>query len=345
MATLNQYKDAQSRLYGSVFSLEPSALITMFEIDLSDILFEMGLIAEIKDTNKHQRVFLFHGEQKVGANSITWQGQRYEALPVQATGFESNSTGTLPKPKLDFISSEETKDYFNLMKIQMSELGDLVGAKVTRIRTLAKFLDAENFSDSNPDMPKPKGFIPDQNAEFPRDVYFIERKLIENKSIMSFEMTSILDVENIRLPLRVMYSNRCTFTYRGEGCCYEFKDRRTSEHTGCTYMPNNAKPIAEITDEDISQIEGVKGNPLSDQGIYSSTTSYSVGNYTHVEKDNIKYYYVCKKSSLGNPPTDSDYWAADKCSKTIKGCRLRWESYVNLGNLPFGGFPALGRIK
>ena len=345
MATLSQHKDAQGRLYGSIFSLEPSALITLFEIDISDILFEMGLIAELKDTNKHQRIFLFHGEQKVGAKSITWQGQRYEALPIRATGFEVNSAGTLPKPKLEFISTEETKVYFSLMKTQMAQLGDLVGAKITRIRTLAKFLDAENFSDANVDLPKPKGFIPDQNAEFPRDVYFIERKLIENKSVMSFEMTSILDVENIRLPLRMMYSNRCPFTYRGEGCCYEFNGRRTSEHTGCTYMPHNAKPIAEVTDADISQVEGVKNNPLSDRGLYSDTTSYSAGNYVYIEKDNVKYYHVCKKSSRGNPPTDSTYWAADKCSKTVKGCRLRWESYVNLGNLPFGGFPALGRIK
>ena len=57
----------------------------------------------------------------------------------------------------------------------------------------------------------------------------------------------------------------------------------------------------------------------------------------------------------GVSPPHSDYWEADRCSKTLKGCKFRWGSATNVGAkninpnggapvianpfLPFGGFP------
>ena len=66
-----------------------------------------------------------------------------------------------------------------------------------------------------------------------------------------------------------------------------------------------------------------------------------------VHKDK-RYYFVAKKSVPANtPPPNDEYWVADKCSKTLAGCKVRWDSEVNLpkspynGALPFGGFPAI----
>ena len=52
-----------------------------------------------------------------------------------------------------------------------------------------------------------------------------------------------------------------------------------------------------------------------------------------------------------NPPPDTEYWVADQCTKTITGCKFRWQNpeigfESKLGGpmgaaLPFGGFPAL----
>ena len=53
---------------------------------------------------------------------------------------------------------------------------DLTGATVTRIRTMARFLDAVNF----PNNTNPLG-TPDPTAEFKRQVYTVDRKSAENR--------------------------------------------------------------------------------------------------------------------------------------------------------------------
>ena len=134
-----------------------------------------GLISQLTEINKNSRVFLFHGEQKLGAKQIIWQGEN-TMPPIRATGFLAVSSGTLPKPKLEFISNDPDSAFFTAFKSQINSMGDLVGAKITRIRTLAKFLDAENFTDDG-SVPKPKGFSADPNAEFPRDIFLSKESL------------------------------------------------------------------------------------------------------------------------------------------------------------------------
>ena len=52
---------------------------------------------------------------------------------------------------------------------------DLTGATVTRIRTMARFLDAVNFPGNS----NPLG-TPDPTAEFKRQIYVIDRKSSED---------------------------------------------------------------------------------------------------------------------------------------------------------------------
>ena len=74
---------------------------------------------------------------------------------------------------------------------------DLTGATVTRIRTLARFLDAVNFpGDINP------YGTPDSTAEFPQEIYKIDRKSAENRDTVQFELASVLDLAGIRAPNR-----------------------------------------------------------------------------------------------------------------------------------------------
>ena len=56
---------------------------------------------------------------------------------------------------------------------------DLTGATVTRIRTLARYLDSINF----PGNTNPLG-TPDPTAEFPQEIYKIDRKSAENREIV-----------------------------------------------------------------------------------------------------------------------------------------------------------------
>ena len=74
---------------------------------------------------------------------------------------------------------------------------DLTGATVTRIRTLAKFIDAVNFAGGV----NPYG-TPDPNAEFPQEIYTIDRKSQETREVVSFELAAPIDLAGVRAPKR-----------------------------------------------------------------------------------------------------------------------------------------------
>ena len=101
----------------------------------------------------------------------------------------------------------------------ISELDDLVGARVVRRRTLGKYLDGEPGADPL--------------QEFPIDIFFIERKTQENSMIISWELASALDLEGLKLPRRIITQNYCQWRYRGSECGY----------TGGILYGNNDKPI------------------------------------------------------------------------------------------------------
>lgn len=82
-------------------------------------------------------------------------GEIYQALPITAEGFELTGKGTLPRPKLAVSNIAGT---ISTLLTTLPE--GLQGAKVTRIRTLGRYLDAVNFPGSvNP--------TADPYAEFP----------------------------------------------------------------------------------------------------------------------------------------------------------------------------------
>ena len=106
---------------------------------------------------------------------------------------------------------------------------------------------------------------------------------------------------------------------------------------GCG-MLLNSPPVATDSDDDIiteAQQNGTEDWNFDDQGVFDKNFSQGVGNdkgylpgnFVYVEKDSVKYYYVCKKAMNKNQivaPPNTEYWVADQCSKSLTGCRLRW---------------------
>jgi len=350
-----QAQVSMRNLYGEIMSLAPSALVTMFEIDLTDILINNGIITSATIGNESQRIFRFHNNISMVNKDVTWQSNLYIALPIRAEDFEYNGKGALPTPKLTLAVNSEGIPALAALKDGLARFSDLVGCKVTRIRTLVKFLDAINFEgNTNP--------TADPNAEFPRDVYYIDRKSQESKDSFQFELASLIDVEGVKLPFRRVIASRCAHTYRGEGCLYELEPnplvpstsrRVTLVHGEYPFsrLPTAAPPIANEKDELISDLIGTTS--FNDRGKYNLSSSYARGDYVYIERDGIKYYFVAKTSVTNNlPPPDEDFWVNDLCSKLIKGCRYRWgdsgPGRLNgnpfNGALPYGGFIASNRF-
>lgn len=171
--------------------LEPTARIELFELDLT--AFGQGI----------QR---FHAGTNELIVPIVWQGNEYVSIPIHAEGFEHNGQGQLPRPKLRIANVQGV--FFALLR----ETNDLIGCRITRRRTFARFLDAVNFPGGNPEA--------DPTAEFPQDIYFIDRKSSETKLIIEFELAAAIDLHGVQLPSRQIIQNSCPWRYRGGECGY-----------------------------------------------------------------------------------------------------------------------------
>lgn len=145
-------------------------------------------------------VFNFHAGTDVGGQNIVWQGVTYVRFPVEADGFELNTRGTLPRPRMKVANIE------GVMYTVLREHEDLVGATVTRKRTFARFLDGQPTAD--------------WTQQFPDDVYFVERKVSENQIYIELELASVLDFEDVKLPRRQIIAGMCSWQYRSAECSY-----------------------------------------------------------------------------------------------------------------------------
>lgn len=174
-------------------SLEPSAIIELFQLQLTLAV------------NGVDATFYYHA----GTNSLTadvvFAGVTYAATPIEMEGFEVSSKGTLPRPTMRVANTTGAISGLLLFYNPLQ-------AKVTRIRTCKKFLDAVNFSGGNP--------TADPTAKFEDDIYYIDRVSKENLQLVEFEMTSKLDLMNLQLPNRQIMEY-CPWRYRGAECGYK----------------------------------------------------------------------------------------------------------------------------
>lgn len=331
-----------------IFSLTPSTLLTLWEIDASAVVNEGGL-----SNLDEKAIFRFHNSVKLMSTTITWNGQDYVPCPIQAQGFEYTAKGSPPTPKLTLAVNDEGAPLLSRLKSRIKELNDLTGVKVTRRRVFAKYIDGSNFETISAQDFAGQGFAPDPNMHFEPDVYFIDRKSLENKSVIEFELGSITDVEGIKIPGRICAAKRCPFTYRGFGCFYESNANRVglsfifgdaydaTNNPAGSIMPQSAPAVANYNDENISVILG-GSTSITDKGKYVAGTSYDKGHEVHILRDGIRYHFVSlQNANLVSPPNPL-FWEADVCSKTIQGCKMRWDHLPGTdGSLPYGGMPSI----
>ena len=174
-----------SAVFSDLQSINPSSIIELFTLQLNTALHGANTI------------YRFHAGSNLNANGkIVWAGNEYLRFPIQASGFAFQK-GQLPRPKI-IISNATGLISSILLSVNETTTGnDLTGATVTRIRTLAKFIDAVNF----PGNTNPFG-TPDSNAEFPKEIYAIDRKATETREVVEFELAAPTDLAGVRIPKR-----------------------------------------------------------------------------------------------------------------------------------------------
>jgi lambda family phage minor tail protein L len=345
----------------NILSLNPSSLIELFEIDFSEVHPITKTLSYGNDQPTNMGILRIYNNFnlfKMTNNPygiINWRNNSYYPFPIKADGFEYNSSTTLPTPKISISNSSPDRSnnsFYNYLRMQFQSFDDIIGAKFTRIRTFLKYLNSSNFEEGYNIYATNTGIY---EIELPKDVYYIDRKTMENSSIIEYQLNTILDLENLVFPGRTIYSKKCPFQYRGEGCCYEYDNRLTSLHSGIyadTINPSisvkgllTAPPVAtennqlfigeifptgQIGASAIHRITGSnQGNngPLGNSGAWNINNTYISGDFVFLENRNLKNYFVCIKNHTSNAfdtPLNKNYWIPDVCAKDIGSCRLRW---------------------
>lgn len=201
-------------------SIAPSSIIELFELQL------------VANLHGSADVYRFHAGANMNANGeVVWAGNAYQRFPVEAEGFAYEGNGQLPRPKLRVSNILGTITAILLNVNAFNPGSDLNGAKLTRIRTMARYLDAVNF----PGSVNPYG-TPDPTAEFPREIYYVDRKTGESRDAVEFELAAAFDLAGIRAPKRQCISSICQWVYRSTECGY----------TGSSYFDENDNAVATL---------------------------------------------------------------------------------------------------
>lgn len=183
-------QQTSEQITSEIQKLSPSSVIELF-------------VLEFQNGNN----LYFHAGTNELRQNVIWQGQEYIALPVETQGFDISAKGELPRPKLSIANVE------GIFSSMIRKFDDLIGVKLIRKRTFAKYLDVENFKDGNPSA--------DKNISFPDDIWYIDKKEQENKMMIQWELASAFDLQGVQLPRRQIIQNYCQWNYRSGECGYK----------------------------------------------------------------------------------------------------------------------------
>ena len=126
-------------------------------------------------------VFYFTPATNNGAD-VSFGGQAYVPLPIDASGFTATGEGSLPRPKLSLSNVNK------FLQPYLLSFGYFQGAKVTRIRTLDKYLDGSPTADST------------QHTN--EQVWYIDQMNSMTKQTVTFTLVSPVDRPGVMLPMR-----------------------------------------------------------------------------------------------------------------------------------------------
>jgi len=155
--------------------LNPDALVELFKLDFANI-------------NPSLTPLYFTNSPMEGLSAILWKGNSYQYFPFTFSNIVQKATGEGIEPATLTVS--------NVHRVLISAIlsaGSIIGSTITRTRTFYKFTD--NGSNPNP------------LAHYPEEEFIIIQKTKQNRVILEYKLTSILDLPNAQLPARQMLRN------------------------------------------------------------------------------------------------------------------------------------------
>ena len=345
---------SRAKLNKELSSLTPDTLVDLYEIDFSNLQVDFEMLEDLYGANIGAEPVYRFCPMINGTNPIIWQGKSYQPLPVRMDEFDQKADGTLPRPKMVIANPD------GLFSKIVHSNKDFSNCKVTRKRTYAKFLDEDNFQNRNLNDSGSNPFgTSDSGSHLADDVFFINKKSLEGKSFIEFELVSSLELENSPVPARVVLSSSCGWTYRCSiGCRYTGLPIETSSSEDLT---DTIDPLAypdKTSDIPEWSRYGKSGEKL-DRKLYNSGDLVKIiAKSSSDPYRKVPQVFVCVRShadaSNHHPFFDKEHWLRDECPKTLSSCRKRFSGNKlthlhpfngaqNSPGLPFGGFPGTER--
>lgn len=193
-------------------SLEPSAIIELFQLELTEAI------------NGVDQTYYYHAGTNELTTDVVFNGLTYTATAIEIEGFQASTKGVLPRPTMRINNTNSAISALLLLYNPLQ-------AKVTRIQTCKKFLDAVNFTGGT-------NATADPTAKFEDQIYYIDRVASENPTMVEFELASKLDLINVALPRRQILEH-CPWVYREDSTC---------GYNGKKFFDINNNPTTEAND-------------------------------------------------------------------------------------------------
>lgn len=192
-------------------------------------------------------IYRFAGKPVIDSNGDRvhpfFGGIEFVVLPMESKGWDWSAGGTLPQPTVRFLLAREDGDQSSIVSALMSLVevyDDLLGATVTRVQTLRKFLD--DGDDPNP------------QAHMGIEVYTIAQKTGQNDEMIEFKLQSALDLEDVQLPRRQVL-NYCQWTYRRALADGTFDYTNVScPYVGNAFFDQSGNPVSSPQEDRCSRL-------------------------------------------------------------------------------------------
>lgn len=163
-----------------VQKLDGEALVSLYILDMSPV--------------GGTDVYRFTTMSTEDGGLVTHDGNTYQPVDIEVTGFTWDGQGSFPQPKIRIANIG------NVISAAIIGLGDIVGARFTRIRTFRKYLDDGEF--------------PDPTAMFAPEIFTVDQRVSQSKMFLEWKLKSSLDQGGVKLPRRQCVRETCTHTYR-----------------------------------------------------------------------------------------------------------------------------------
>lgn len=176
-------------------SLDPDAEVDLYELDYSKLLGAAIGTNVLRYTPNADPLGTTEANSK-----LSYDGAIYEPLPIELRGAEEKTDGSTAKR-----ARVRLANHGGLLSSLIDALvGDLTGALVTRKRVFRRHLD--------------DGDDPDPYA-YRIQKWIIEQKRAETFWQIDFELAPKGDADDLRLPLRGIEFDVCTWAYLSAGNC------------------------------------------------------------------------------------------------------------------------------